>query len=186
MHSSLLEIFLAVMEFSKEQMPEMSYCEKYIIRKGIGGRDRRTCDRSELLCDLNCIPANHITLQFFHPLYTRCFIKHTGFHTYEGEMLHHCFCQQSSFFSSANNVNQCCEKQGWGEISWDKYQFSNMKGNIKKPKSSLSRRWICFFIFLSYLCTSHWCATYFWMLAFNNYFYKLWILYLKFIYSMKQ
>lgn len=95
-------------------------------------------------------------------------------------MLHHSFYEWECFvfFWTPNNVNQCCEKQAW-RISRDKYQFSNMKGNVEKKNSF--QMMAVLFNFFPKLCTkeqvwilnSHWCATCFWMLAFNNFFFFL-------------
>lgn len=161
-HSSPLEIFIAVMELSKEQMPEMWFCKTYLTHQGISGRDRKTCSCSEMLCNLSCIPANCITLHFFFPpliywmFYStywfpciwggKCYITASVDNKWVGFFEH-----QIMWISAVKN------KVG-GRFSWDKYQFSNLKGNVKKKaktkqQTSLSRWWICFYIFLSYLCT---------------------------------
>lgn len=136
-------------------MPEMLYSKKYLIHKGIGGRERRVCSCSKMLRKLNCIPATHITLHFFfYPSNAGCFIKHSGFRTYEGKMLHHCFCKQEmsgGFFEHQAMWISAVENKIGGRFSWNKYQFSNMKCKKTNQPNIISFQMMGMLFYFSFL-----------------------------------
>lgn len=105
----------------------------------------------------------------------------------EGSRLHHCCCelQMSGVFWTPNNVNQCCEKQGYWEILMRQISGLNMKENVKSKQTKNNKTKQLFpdggnafkIFFLSLYqkrnkCKffSQWCAAHSWMMAFNTFF----------------
>lgn len=143
-HSSLVEIYVAVMELSKEWMPEMRYCKKYLTQKGIGVS-------SKILHKLNYIPANHITAFSYTP-HAGCSVSILASNAYERETLRLSCCKQqmSGFLFNTTQCESVLWKTGWCEVLTVKCQFSNMEGNVKKKKD-ISFQMIDLLFYFSFL-----------------------------------
>lgn len=162
-HSSLLGSFVTVMELSKEPV-----LLRNTQHRGISERERGTSSHSKSLCKLNYIHTHHIMLHFSP-------------HPSRGDKAMSLLLWRGAG-DTKTHVNQCCESQVGGRISWDKYQLSNWKEEQKKtptPQLNLSRSrwWLCSWTLSSSLCSKkydffcHWGAACFQMLTFSTLFY---------------
>lgn len=122
-------------------------------------KDRRTWSCSKMLCRLKCSLANPCI--FVHLSYSKCFklfsIILDGKHCIDASVNSRVgFLWVYFLFWTLSSVNRCCDKHAW-RISWDKYQFSNIHGNVKtnSNKSHLLQGneyplFVCFFPLILY------------------------------------